>query len=207
MLAEDATPQEIMKALPVGKVIELSGKNIQFIVFLLRAKLATNHLHRALADQKDRIKAIEMQIPEDEMDKRRRRIKDMISAMVDEEWANNPFESMICSNMSGGLSHPMGTQIVAQSQGQIWVMIWALILEEFVNEHGIPKKVFDKLQTELIEKPTPRGVLIKGYNFSAHDLGYGDVVEQKDENESLGEIPDFIPDDFFNGLNLDGDDD
>lgn len=204
MLDENSTPQEIMEALPVGKVIELSGRNIQFVVFLLRAKKATNHLHRALADQKDRIKSIELQFPDDDMDERRKRIKDLMTDIIDEEWAENPFEAMICANMAGGVSHPMSAQLVSQTQGQIWVMIWSLILEEFVKEHGYPKAIFDKLQLELIEKPTPRGVLVKGYNFTADDLGYGDVVDSQDDGGFSGEIPDHIPEGFFDGLDLGG---
>lgn len=205
MLGKDSTPQEIMAALPVDKVVELSGKNIQVIAMLLRAKHATNHFHRTVNASHEEIKELEIQLgDEDDANKRRQRVINRIQEIVDQEWDDNPFEASICHNMSGGINHPMGAQIVAQSQGQIWCIIWAIIYEEMAKEHGVPSTIMDKLQTELIEKPTPNGVLIKGYNFTAEDLGYGDNVSTDDE--PTGQVPDFIPDDILKGLNLDEDD-
>jgi hypothetical protein len=170
------SPQEIMRAYPVGRILELSPEAKHRIKFLAVCLDNIDLCQRKLQDKLGGMHAIGQPVTGEQ-------ITEVIDNMLDAQ----PFEGMISLTLGEGWNGPEAIIHAKNSARCLRKVIWSVIYDDVVATYSITFSVWKKLKCSLLENPPGGGVLIRGYEFAEKELGH----EGKSNRPDV--CPDFPP--------------
>jgi hypothetical protein len=170
------SPQEIMRAYPVGRILELSIEAKHRIKFLAVCLDNIDLCQRRLQERFAAAHAIDQTVTGEQ-----------ITAVIEELLDEKPFEGMISLALGEGWNGPNAILHAKNAARVLRKTIWAVIYDSIVNDYQIAFSTWKKLKCSLLENPPGGGVLIRGYEFTEKELGHEGQANRPDV------CPDFPP--------------
>ena len=181
--------REIAIQWPIGRRIKLDDHTYSAVVFL--SNIIKQHdfllrmIHNGLGNQGQ-----DPNEPPDspEQHKERQMLAEKVFANCEKE---HPFETTVCKLMTGGAPSIFGSLQVKSSVDFLVNLEWAFIYAHLAKVFGLTASNWDKLTFTFVPSSDYRSIVVTGHNFTQEEVC------------TEAEIPDYIPQEFFDLLDDD----
>lgn len=181
--------RDIAAQWPIGRRIKLDDPTYSAVVFLGNIIKQHDFLRRMIvAGLEEQGQDLSLRSESEEQHKERQAIGEKIVTSCEKE---HPFETTVCKLMVGSGPSIFGNLQAKHSVDFLVNLQWAYIYAYLVKAYGLTTSIWEKVTMSFVASSGNREVVVTGHKFTQEEVC------------TEAEIPDYIPQEFFDLLDDD----